>query len=248
MYGNHHTSCNIIDIALEGVFPKENDGYHDFSWTEQNFAIQIPENIYYISIEAYTPTENASLLLKENEKIISSTPLQPIWTEYCIDVSTIKNKIVKFTVDKIYVADNDPRKFGVCIRKITFLKEADWKKAKQLEEKQKNYMLNEQEFQEGASILKSYPPLLSISIENKCQIAAKEPCTYCAWDGTEQYKKRGMEFNTDFIRKFSKYFDNAIRVTDCSIGEPLLNKNLPEIIDEITGRGANFTLRLMPNF
>lgn len=248
MISKHCPSCNIIDIALEGVFPKENDGYHDFSWTEQNFAIQIPENIYYISIEAYTPAENASLFLTESGKIISTTPLQPIWTEYCIDVREVDKNCVKFTVDKIYEVDNDPRKFGVCIRKITFLKETDWQKAKQLEEKQKNYILNEQEFKEGVSIVKSYPPLLAIAIENKCQIAAKEPCTYCNWDSKEEGKKLGVKFDAKFIRAFSKYFDNAIRVTDCSIGEPLLNKNLPEIIDEITGRGANFTFTTNAQF
>lgn len=91
-----------------------------------------------------------------------------------------------------------------------------------------NIELNNKEIENRCFKLESTPPLLHIDFIGICNMTPH--CPMCLnWDGAIGPRHHlGMKID-DFL-KFGKFFHNASVLINCGIGEPLLNKDLIEIL------------------
>jgi hypothetical protein len=92
-----------------------------------------------------------------------------------------------------------------------------------------NLILNLQETLAGRAALTSTPPNLGIDLHGACNV--KPPCVYCEWDFSKALEGDHVDvpFTSDTLREWGPYFDNAVNLINCSIGEPFMMKNLDEL-------------------
>lgn len=123
---------------------------------------------------------------------------------------------------------SNPRELGVKIRDLEFHNDQD--EHENLLYFLHNSLLNYQEMCEGKVVLTSYPPNLGIDIYGKCNI--KPPCVYCEWDWMKEAEGDNVNTLVDekTLEGYNSFFRSARTLINCSIGEPLLNPRLDEIL------------------
>jgi MoaA/NifB/PqqE/SkfB family radical SAM enzyme len=94
-----------------------------------------------------------------------------------------------------------------------------------------NGVLNVQELLDSRTTLQSTPPSLGIDLHGVCNV--KPPCVYCEWDYSKDLE--GDHVDTPFTREtldeWGPFFDNAVHLVNCSIGEPFMMRNFDELLD-----------------
>jgi pyruvate-formate lyase-activating enzyme len=94
-----------------------------------------------------------------------------------------------------------------------------------------NGVLNAQELLDSRTALQSTPPSLGIDLHGVCNV--KPPCVYCEWDYSKDLE--GDHVDTPFTRQtldeWGPFFDNAVHLVNCSIGEPFMMRNFDELLD-----------------
>ena len=100
-----------------------------------------------------------------------------------------------------------------------------------------NGVLNVQEVLESRTTLQSTPPSLGIDLHGVCNV--KPPCVYCEWDYSKDLE--GDHVDTPFTREtldeWGPFFDNAVHLVNCSIGEPFMMRNFDELLDVFGNTG-----------
>jgi MoaA/NifB/PqqE/SkfB family radical SAM enzyme len=102
---------------------------------------------------------------------------------------------------------------------------------------QANSVLNAREMLEGRVELASTPTKLGIDIAGTCNV--KPPCVYCPWDEAKAAEGDAVTvpFNLDTLDAYGPFFENAVDLINCSIGEPFMMKNIDELLDAFGRRG-----------
>jgi MoaA/NifB/PqqE/SkfB family radical SAM enzyme len=102
---------------------------------------------------------------------------------------------------------------------------------------QANGVLNQRELLNGRHVLASLPPKLGIDMTGSCNV--KPPCVYCAWDFNKALEGGNVDvpFNLDTLDHYGAFFDNALELVNCSIGEPFMMRNVDELLDAFGSRG-----------
>jgi MoaA/NifB/PqqE/SkfB family radical SAM enzyme len=97
---------------------------------------------------------------------------------------------------------------------------------------------NQREILSGADRLASTPVNLGVDIHGACNI--KPPCVYCEWDSNKRLEGANAErsFTIETLKGYGRFFDQAAQIFNCSIGEPFMKRDLPEIFELINDRGA----------
>jgi MoaA/NifB/PqqE/SkfB family radical SAM enzyme len=90
---------------------------------------------------------------------------------------------------------------------------------------------------EGRVELTSTPPKLGIDIAGTCNV--KPPCVYCPWDEAKALEGGdvAVPFNLDTLDAYGPFFENAVDLINCSIGEPFMVKNVDQLLDAFGSRG-----------
>lgn len=105
-----------------------------------------------------------------------------------------------------------------------------------------NTALNMLEASEGKTVLDSFPVYLGIDIYGRCNMNPK--CAYC--DYYDIKKKEGKHvddyFGPETLDKLGRFFTDAERMINCSIGEPFLSPKIKEVIDKIDREGKYLEL------
>lgn len=234
---------NIKKITAKNIHNFEQDEHGAFFWTKKNFEILIGENKNkYIRLHIGCPKNQQKLSVKFNGEEIQNSKLSEGWHDYNFKLpKNLKNdSILEFNLDSNYVVKNEARELGVMIRDIKYHSNDNIYEGEQ--KKQKNYLLNNEEFKNGVSKLKSVPPYLRITMEVKCNIANKNPCVYCSWDWAKEEEIGSPVHSKKFIKDLNKYLNFAYETTDCSYGEPPLNNEFSEITNLLTENGRVFGL------
>jgi len=77
----------------------------------------------------------------------------------------------------------------------------------------------------------SFPISLGIDLHGMCNM--NPPCVYCQWDFSKDLEgdRSRLAVDGDTLRQYGPFFACARTLVNCSIGEPLLNPSLPEILE-----------------
>lgn len=142
-------------------------------------------------------------------------------------------KKIFFSIKDSFCPENDGRKLGVCIRSVREIPKNEYKKLKCLKKRDDNYVLNETEYMNRAVELLSYPSELRISIETRCNF--NPPCVYCDWEYAKRLEVNDLYniFSLNVFEELGLYYENAIKVVDCSYGEPFLHPDFKNILNKL---------------
>ncbi|MBE7415670.1 MAG: hypothetical protein HS130_10760 [Deltaproteobacteria bacterium] len=91
------------------------------------------------------------------------------------------------------------------------------------EEQQANSILNQREFREGSTVLKSYPRRLVFELTNRCNFQ----CIMC---GREAVNFRVNDLPVDVVTAFEPFYSKTEEVTLHGWGEGTLHPKLPRIL------------------
>jgi MoaA/NifB/PqqE/SkfB family radical SAM enzyme len=85
--------------------------------------------------------------------------------------------------------------------------------------------------------LESTPTSLGIDLYGVCNV--KPPCVYCEWDYNKDLEGDHVTtpFSRDTLREWGPFFDNAVSLVNCSIGEPFMMKNIDDLLDAFGNNG-----------
>jgi sulfatase maturation enzyme AslB (radical SAM superfamily) len=94
-----------------------------------------------------------------------------------------------------------------------------------------NGVLNVQELLDSRTTLQSTPPSLGIDLHGGCNV--KPPCVYCEWDYSKDLEGDHVDtpFTRETLEEWGPFFDNAVHLVNCSIGEPFMMRNFDELLD-----------------
>jgi MoaA/NifB/PqqE/SkfB family radical SAM enzyme len=228
---------NNLDL-LQGCYPLERELDDSFVWTRARFRLHVPRRANFMTVKlAYLGRQGAIQVL-QNGICVDRVSLRKGWQD-CLLTLPPHAEWLSLEVSPVPKIEDEDRELGVMIRSILFFDdERRFKRSKKLSQ---NAILNDLEFRQGRSSLISYPPNLRITSEARCNIPeTSQPCTYCAWDRAKELEKGSPAFTLDTLDELGDFYRDAQFVGDCSIGEPLMNKNLAKILARFDGDDKEF--------
>ena len=233
---------NIIENKhLDSFYDIENDSVGKFRWSKSKFSIDIKSNNKFLKFYAGREI-NGTLSFINNKKVLKKINFPGGWNNFNIKLpETIKNQSkIDIEIYPPLKIENEIRDLGLMFRNIEFHNNnTNYELSSKVF---KNYKLNHKEYLLGETKLKSIPPYLRITMEVKCNIANKNPCVYCSWDWAKASEKGTPIQSAKFIEYMDKYYSLSSEITDCSYGEPPLNKEFKEIVDLCTKNEKLFRL------
>jgi MoaA/NifB/PqqE/SkfB family radical SAM enzyme len=147
-------------------------------------------------------------------------------------------------LDKVFPPEyypNDTRRLGVRVRQARL--HADEERHAAVARQYANTCLNQREVLDRRVRLESTPPGLGIDLYGACNV--KPPCVYCEWDFSKGQEGDHVDvpFTRETLREWGRFFDNAVTLINCSIGEPFMMKNLDDLLDVFgrTGKSLQMT-------
>lgn len=134
----------------------------------------------------------------------------------------------------------DPRELAVQVRAPLLHEEAG--RHAHVQRQHLNRVANLREMLAGAVKLESMPPKLGIDIAGTCNV--KPPCVYCEWDIAKDREGDNVDvpFNAFTLREYGPFFDNAVELVNCSIGEPFMVKSIDALLDAFGAQGKLLAL------
>ena len=219
---------------LSGFHQIEEDELGHFVWTRRIFQVRKPSEVCRVEINFCYYGEKGRLLLNgEGSDQRIETGLYKGWGMYLFDLSGLTGPDLEFVVDPVIPVAGDARELGVMIRSFEPLQ--DQEQYELVRMKMSNKRLNMHEFLEGKALLSSYPPRVRIDVETRCNLLPR--CTYCHWDATKSMEEDSPLGSTlDTISRLDEFLAHAEQIVDCGYGEPLLNPNLSQILEELNTR------------
>jgi MoaA/NifB/PqqE/SkfB family radical SAM enzyme len=219
---------------LGGFHQIEEDELGPFVWTGKRFRVRKPSAVRDVEINLCYYGEKGRLLVNGvgcDQPIEIS--LYRGWCTYCLDVSSLGGPELEFEVAPLIQVPGDTRELGVMLRSFGLLQDLEQYEFARM--KVSNRRMNTEEFWERRSLLLSYPPQLRIDMETRCNLRPR--CAYCHWDETKLMEEQSpLRRTLETISRLDMFLDYAEQVVDCGYGEPFLNPDLPQILDELNRR------------
>jgi MoaA/NifB/PqqE/SkfB family radical SAM enzyme len=233
--GNREIFGDGLTRPISGFYPVETDNLGAFCWSKPQFALSIAASHKFIEFHACRPDAAVELRCISNGKEFSSIRLVRGWGRYDIRLSAQPVNLIEFSVKPAFRAPGDTRDLGLRLRSIQ--PHSDFRRHEMTARRMANAALNAEEYEAGATILKSLPPLLRITMEVTCNIANKTPCVYCSWNWAKKHEAGAPAFSREHISEFGDFLDLAQEVNDSSYGEPPLHREFAEIAELLSSNG-----------
>jgi MoaA/NifB/PqqE/SkfB family radical SAM enzyme len=122
----------------------------------------------------------------------------------------------------------DPRTLGLRVRTPRLHRDAARHRA--VAASAANAERNTREMLAGRTELESTPVSLGIDIHGACNI--NPPCVYCDWDASKSLEGENVTrpFTVETLRGYGPFFEQVSQLVNCSIGEPFMKRDLPDIL------------------
>jgi sulfatase maturation enzyme AslB (radical SAM superfamily) len=129
----------------------------------------------------------------------------------------------------------DPRTLAVRLGSVYV--HADRERHRHIRDQHENAVRNRREMLAGAAVLESFPTNLGIDMYGACNI--KPPCVYCEWDAAKLSEGDNVDtpFTAATLTGYGEFFDHSGNLTNCSIGEPFMMKEIDGVLDLFGERG-----------
>jgi molybdenum cofactor biosynthesis enzyme MoaA len=233
---NMTSSLEIAELPDEDFWEIEFDRDGPFRWSRPQFSLKLPsEGRKFVGLLFACNEPHNALRLRADE-IETEIPLLEGWQR--IDVPTLGARRMHFSVSHPHRPGLEQRTLGIRIRAITC--HDDQHVHEVVTARHANAVLNHQEYERGAEIIRSAPPLLRITISKSCNIANEIACVYCSWDWAKRLEEGSPDFSLSLLKRMGRYFYDALEVNDCSYGEPPLEAEFGDVLDMITDAGRTF--------
>ena len=227
---------SACDVSFgHGFYAEEHDGSDAFRWMALDAALAFAPDPEPRFLEFWTCSEfydlSQHLVVATDTATLDAAPLPRGWTPRSIAVPPAASG-VRLRADRLFPREYypaDTRALSLRIRSLRLHKDADRHAAVHLQ--LENAVLSANEMLAGRTSLNSSPPSLGIDLYGVCNV--KPPCVYCEWDYSKNLEKDHVEtpFTRDTLREWGPFFDNAVTLVNCSIGEPFMMKNIDELLD-----------------
>jgi MoaA/NifB/PqqE/SkfB family radical SAM enzyme len=227
---------------LEGFHPAERDELGPFVWTQGSFRIAVARRAPFARLALAYMGHDGILTVRSPGGAIQEAPLCRGWQNCVVRLAdATAGGAIECRVAPIVDAAGDARELGVMLREIEAFD--DQGRFERLDKMQRNLRLNQRECRAGRTALESLPAALRVNLEVRCNIPeTSQACAYCAWDWAKAAERGSPTFTPDTLDELGEFYESAIEVNDCSIGEPTMSKHLGPIAARIDRDGKAFSL------
>lgn len=227
----------------DGFYNEEISPESTYRWMAKEGKITFPPEPdqryleFEVCSEFYDFSQKLVVSTKDNVEI-RTFELPHLWSPFSMIIPPGLNHFI-FKANKLFPMEYypaDKRQLACRFNAQMFL-HSDSERHECIHKMSTNNILNSHEMIEGKSVLSSTAPHIGIDLHGVCNV--KPPCVFCSWD--ENKKAEGKYAETLITRKtldeLGEFFDQSIKLINCSIGEPFLMKNFDEILDIFAKRG-----------
>jgi MoaA/NifB/PqqE/SkfB family radical SAM enzyme len=227
--------CTLLD----GFHSGETDLVGSFRWTKKRFSIRLTIPTRFLLLHMCYYGERGGLRIRGSEIPSQLLEIKRGWKTYVVDLRVLSRGILRFALDLVIPVEDDSRKLGLMVRQIEGFTCPHRFEA--LAKQIRNETLNVRERQFGKTVLRSVPPRLRISVETKCNIYPR--CVYCEWDWAKALEaKTKINFSVKTLDGLGSFYALATEIVDCSYGEPFLNRNLRDLLEDFHRLGKRFEM------
>jgi len=224
---------------LDGCYPTEYAPEGTFVWTRGQFRFRPPCRAKFMVLSLGYLGPQGTIRLFQDGVLAGLSDLREGWQGCALRLPAGIGWLT-LEIDPIPNVESDQRELGVMIRTISlFDEEQDFIR---LRERFRNTVLNDSEFRQGLPILTSYPPNLRITTEVRCNIPeTSQACAYCTWDWAKELEKGSPAFGLETLDQLGSFYTNAQALNDCSIGEPVMNKQFGQIVSRFVDDDKHYS-------
>ncbi len=208
---------------IDGFHEMEQDMLGPHIWTAKRFKLMKTTGDSLFSLHLLYLGRNGKLSVRDSHNNLQTLMLFPGWNTYPLDLTQVQGPDLMFELNEVVPVEGDSRELGVMIRKIAPVK--DYALSSRQDDLLANKVLNESEFLQGRTLLDSFPPRLRIDLESRCNMLPR--CVYCGYDrAKEGAGKCDFSYTPESLLELEEFFTLAEEIVDCSVGEPLLNRDM----------------------
>lgn len=224
-----------------GFYEEEHDSTDVFRWMGEHAVIEFAPDPAPRFLEYWTSSEfydlSQRLALSVDGQPLEDLPLTRGWAPRSVAIPGGTTRI-DLHASKLFPREHypgDPRSLALRLRGLRLHKDPD--RHASVRRQQENALGNARELLDGRTSLDSTPPSLGIDLYGTCNV--KPPCVYCEWDHAKNLEGDEVDtpFTRDTLREWGPFFDNAVSLVNCSIGEPFMMKPIDDLLDAFGDTG-----------
>ena len=224
-----------------GFYEEEHDGTDVFRWMGERAVLGFPPDPaprfleYWACSEFYDLSQR--LALSADNQPLEDLALTRGWAPRSVAIPAGITRL-ELKASKLFPREhypNDSRTLALRLRGLRLHKDPERHAA--VRRQQENALSNARELVEGRTALDSTPPSLGIDLYGTCNV--KPPCVYCEWDHAKNLEGDHVDapFTRDTLHEWGAFFDNAVSLVNCSIGEPFMMKPIDDLLDAFGDTG-----------
>jgi MoaA/NifB/PqqE/SkfB family radical SAM enzyme len=223
-----------------GFYDTEQESGFPFRWMSAQGRLQwepIPEPAF-LEIEVFTPTRDLSQTLTiESGPARECFALVHGWSSRSVELPRHVSS-VELRASHVLPAQahpGDPRRLAIRVRSPVLHR--DGERHRTVTASAENAERNMREMLSGATRLESTPVSLGIDMHGACNV--NPPCVYCDWDESKRLEGVNVTrpFTVETLRSYGRLFEKASQLVNCSIGEPFMKRDLPDILGLVDDHG-----------
>jgi hypothetical protein len=222
-------------VRSEGCWPIEYGEGRAFRWTRPEFEISAGAGSQFVTLELASLPESNAIQIDYGAGPKGIRLLRG-WQR--LDLPLGEGGALRVNVQTSFRPKGDGRELGLMLKRIVL--HSDPEEHRRTVQRHSNALLNEQEYLSGRETLASVPPLLRITTSKTCNIANEKACVYCSWDWAKRLEKGSADCTPEFLSSLGRYIDLPLEVTDCSYGEPPLEKGFADLLAVTTDGDRRF--------
>ena len=224
-----------------GFYDEERDGAGVFRWMGERAVIDFAPDPEPRFLEYWTCSEffdlSQRLAFSSGGAPIEDLPLTRGWAPRSVAIPAGASGL-ELQASKLFPREHYPgdgRTLALRLRDLRLHKDPERHAA--VRRQHENALANARELLDGRTALESTPPSLGIDLYGTCNV--KPPCVYCEWDHAKHLEGDHVDtpFTRDTLREWGAFFDNAVSLVNCSIGEPFMMKPIDDLLDAFGDNG-----------
>ncbi len=217
-----------------GFHEEEREHGQPFRWMTEHGTLTFAAAPLERYLELWTLSEFHDLSQRlgvESGSNVEEFPLVHGWAPLSIVVGAGVDRI-SLRASRVFPSafhPDDQRALAIRVRSLRLHQDAE--RHSFVRRQQVNGTMNVREILESRTSLESTPPSLGIDLHGVCNV--KPPCVYCEWDYSKELEGDHVEtpFTRETLAEWGPFFDNAVHLVNCSIGEPFMMRNFDELLD-----------------
>jgi MoaA/NifB/PqqE/SkfB family radical SAM enzyme len=222
-----------------GVHPEEEDLWGPFTWMMRTLHVVLFEPASHLFLRACYHGHGGHLVVQPHGVPEFVLELHFGWIDYVIDLGVAVSGSIDLTVDPLIPAEGDSRELGMMFRRLEAFDDSERFRA--LSERAENAALNRKETDGGVVQLRSMPPKLRITMEQKCNVIPR--CVYCEWDWAKEKEEHA---SLGLLRgdngSLGRPYALSTEIVDCSYGEPFLRPDIGTFLEKLAQDGKRLEM------